>query len=430
MRMARTPHAATAVDLQDRQPHTAGTARIPHNNPVFMPPVVPALAATLSIQILASMSVLVAPVLAPLAATDLGIEPYLVGVYISIVYGFGAVAALVSGAFIARYGALRVSQICLALCGLSLAIAASGPALALIPAAMCLGLGYGPPTPASSHILARVAPAKRLNLIFSLKQTGVPLGNALAGAALPSLALAVGWRAAALAAGACCVLLALAVQPLRADLDIARETPRPFSVRAHVIEPLRFVFRVPELRRLSIVSLAFSGMQVSLGTFLVTYLVEAIDLAVVTAGAVLSAAQAAGVGGRILWGVVADRYGAPLLVLGALGLAMSVCALVTGVFTPDWPLLAIFAVCFAFGGTAVAWNGVFLAQVALLSPPGRAGEVTGGTSFLTYGGVMITPALFSAILAATGSYEMGFAAVAMMTLAGGVSFLRAALRSA
>jgi nitrate/nitrite transporter NarK len=200
-------------------------------------------------------------------------------------------------------------------------------------------------------------------------------------------------------------------------------------VRAHVIEPLRFVFSVPALRRLSIVSLAFSGMQVSLGAFLVTYLVESIELAVVTAGAVLSAAQAAGVGGRILWGVVADRYGAPLLVLGALGIAMSACALATGTFTPDWPLLGIVAVCFAFGGTAVAWNGVFLAQVARLSPPGRAGEVTGGTSFLTYGGVMITPALFSAILAATGSYEAGFAAVAMMTLAGGISFLRAAVRT-
>ncbi len=176
-------------------------------------------------------------------------------------------------------------------------------------------------------------------------------------------------------------------------------------------------------------SLAFSGMQVSLGTFLVTYLAEAIGLAVVTAGAVLSAAQAAGVGGRVFWGIVADRYGAPLAVLGALGIAMSACALATGAFTPDWPLAAIFAVSILFGGTAVAWNGVFLAQVARLSPPGRAGEVTGGTSFLTYGGVMIAPAVFSAILAATGSYEMGFAAVAMMTLAGGISFLRAAARA-
>jgi MFS family permease len=324
---------------------------------------------------------------------------------------------------------LRLSQFCLVLSGLALVVAASGHLVAIVPAVVFMGLGYGPPTPASSHILARVAPKNRLNLVFSLKQTGVPLGNALAGALLPSLALAVGWQRAALAAGACNLVLALVIQPLRAQIDEPHAVGRAALARGKMLEPLRFVFSVPELRKLALVSLAFSGMQVSLGTFLVTYLAEAIDLAVVTAGAVLSAAQAAGVGGRVLWGVVADRYGAPLLVLGVLGIAMTACALVTGAFTPDWPLAAIFAVSIAFGGTAVAWNGVFLAQVARLSPPGRAGEVTGGTSFLTYGGVMIAPAIFSAILAATGSYEMGFAAVAMMTVAGGISFLRAAARA-
>ncbi len=394
-----------------------------------MPPVVPALAVTLSIQVFVSLSLLVGPVLAPLAAIDLGIEPYFIGFYISAVYAVGAISSLFSGALIDRFGALRLSQFCLVLSGLALVVAASGHLVAIVPAVVFMGLGYGPPTPASSHILARVAPKNRLNLVFSLKQTGVPLGNALAGALLPSLALAVGWQRAALAAGACNLVLALVIQPLRAQIDEPHAVGRAALARGKMLEPLRFVFSVPELRKLALVSLAFSGMQVSLGTFLVTYLAEAIDLAVVTAGAVLSAAQAAGVGGRVLWGVVADRYGAPLLVLGVLGIAMTACALVTGAFTPDWPLAAIFAVSIAFGGTAVAWNGVFLAQVARLSPPGRAGEVTGGTSFLTYGGVMIAPAIFSAILAATGSYEMGFAAVAMMTLAGGISFLRAAARA-
>ncbi len=128
------------------------------------------------------------------------------------------------------------------LSGLALVIAASGHIAAILPAAVFMGLGYGPPTPASSHILARVAPKHRLNLVFSLKQTGVPLGNALAGAILPSLALAVGWQRAALAAGACNFLLALAVQPLRAQIDATAGHASP--ARGPVLEPLRFVFRV------------------------------------------------------------------------------------------------------------------------------------------------------------------------------------------
>lgn len=70
-------------------------------------------------------------------------------------------------------------------------------------ASIIIGLGYGAITPASSEVLARTAPPDRMALTFSIKQTGVPGGAALAGAALPALALAVGWRAALLAVTAC-----------------------------------------------------------------------------------------------------------------------------------------------------------------------------------------------------------------------------------
>ena len=72
---------------------------------------------------------------------------------------------------------------------------------------------------------------------------------------------------------------------------------------------------------------------------------------------------------------------------------------------------------------AVAWNGVHLAQVARYSPPGRAGEVTGGASFITFGGVVVVPALFSAILGSLGSYMAAFDAVAALALASGFALL-------
>ena len=71
-------------------------------------------------------------------------------------------------------------------------------AWALPLAPLLIGLGYGPITPASSHVLARTASPRRMALTFSLKQTGVPLGAALAGAALPLLAVGSGWRTALL----------------------------------------------------------------------------------------------------------------------------------------------------------------------------------------------------------------------------------------
>lgn len=65
---------------------------------------------------------------------------------------------------------------------------------------------------------------------------------------------------------------------------------------------------------------------------------------------------------------------------------------------------------------------MYLAQIARLAPPGRAGEVTGGTAFVTFSGVMATPAAFSAIVSTTGSYGLAFAAVAVLTCIAGLSF--------
>jgi len=384
--------------------------------------VLQALLATLAIQVFVSFAGLAGPVLAPLAAADFGVDPIYVGLYVATIYGVAAVSSLASGGFIARFGPFRVSQTCLVLAAAALVVGATGHPAALIVTAVLLGIAYGPATPASSTLLAQGTPAKWMNLVFSVKQTGVPLGNMLAGAILPGAALALGWRAAALLTAGACLLLALVVQPMRAGMDLFKDHKRPFIGRGMLSGPLRLVFASPVLRRMAIVSFAYSGMQISLSAFLVTYLNHDLGMPVVLAGIVLSAAQIAGVGGRILWGVVADRLLKPDYVLGGLGLAMTLAAIATGLFTPEWPLAAIFAVAIVFGGTAVAWNGVYLAQIARLSPPGRAGEVTGGTAFLTFSGVMVAPTVFSAIVSYTGSYTYGFATIAVVTFISALSF--------
>ena len=54
-----------------------------------------------------------------------------------------------------------------------------GDAAAIVASAVVVGLAYGPMTPASSVALSRWAPANRLGLIMSIKQTGVPIAYEL-----------------------------------------------------------------------------------------------------------------------------------------------------------------------------------------------------------------------------------------------------------
>lgn len=99
--------------------------------------------------------------------------------------------------------------------------------------------------------------------------------------------------------------------------------------------------------------------------------------------------------------------------LGVIALAMGLAALATAGFTPRWPTAAIAVVCAAFGATAIGWNGVYLAQVARLAPPGKAGEATGGSLVFTYGGALFGPPVFTFVVAAGAGYPAAFVAAAV-----------------
>jgi len=146
-----------------------------------------ALAVTLVIQAMVAMALLTLPVMAPVAARALSVSPALVGVYVSVTYAGAMTASLLGGDTVRRLGAIRVSQWGLLLCasGLLLCMLPWLPALAL--GAVLIGLGYGPITPASSHVLARTTAPEQMSLVFSIKQTGVPVGSMLAGAIVPPL---------------------------------------------------------------------------------------------------------------------------------------------------------------------------------------------------------------------------------------------------
>src|SRR3546814_7010957 len=105
------------------------------------------------------------------------------------------------------------------------------------------------PIPAGAHVLARHTPPHLYNIAFSVRQSGVPVGGLIAGAATPALVLAVGWQWALLAFAAAPILLAAALLPLRRAIDIALQPGRPLFGRG-ALRPLMLLLRHPLLRTL------------------------------------------------------------------------------------------------------------------------------------------------------------------------------------
>ncbi len=360
--------------------------------------------------------------MAPAAAPLLGVAPAAVGYFVTFAYIGSMVGTVTAGGWVARFGPIRVSQAGLLLCACGLAIAASGSLAAVIAGALLIGLGYGPATPASSVILARAAPPGMLALTFSIKQTGVPLGTAIAGAAVPSMVLVFGWQRAALTIGLACVLFAMLIARLRSRYDAGRNPGAPLSLRS-AIAPVALVLRSRAIAELALASLVYGGVQITLVAYLVTFLTESFALSLVLAGLVMSASQLASVAGRIVWGVFADRFWTRRGTLGLLGIGMGLTALAALAAGPQWPSWALFMFAMALGATAVGWNGVFLAEIARLAPPDRVSDVTGGCSFFTFLGVVLTPSLFHACLGLTGSYGATYAIFGLPALAVGARLL-------
>ncbi len=373
-------------------------------------------------QTLTALSFMAPPVFAVVALPELGLESSWIGIYPSFVFTAAMVSAALGGGLVARYGAVRVSQCGLLLCALGLAMIATAILPLGVLGAIVIGLGYGPGTPASSHVLSRITPPRNQPLVFSIKQTGVPAGGALAGLVVPPLVLGLGWRSAALAVACIALCLALLLQLIRRELDADRD--RSAGAGLEILPALRLIARERALRMLALACLPLMAAQFCLGTYFVPFFVEEIGFGLIAAGQVLFFAQTAGIAGRVFWGAVAGRLLPSRHTLALLGLLVAAAAFAMALSDADWPFAALVLVGVLFGATAVGWNGVFIAEVARVAPRGEVSRATGATAVVAFAGAVGGPPLFGAVIAVLGGYAAGFAVLGAVAGLSGLGFLR------
>ncbi len=376
----------------------------------------------LAVQTLVSMGALAVPAIAPAVAASTGLPVSVAGVFTGLLYLGAMASAIQAGRPLVRFGSLRTAQWCLGLCACGLLLVASARPLLLLPGALLVGVGYGSATPASSHLFAYEVPSRWRGLVFSVKQTGVPLGGMLAGALLPAADQRIGWRVALPLLAGACLSLALVLQPLRARFDRHRQPGRAGGGSGS-LRTLRMVWSHPGVRELAICTFFFAAMQASLATYLVAQAHAGAGLGPVQAGLLMAASQGAGVIGRIAWGWASDHWIAPSRMLALLALGMGLSALLAGCITAAWPLALLFALAMAFGATATGWNGVYLAEVARLAPAGSAGALTGGTLFFTFCGAFAGPSAFAVVASATRRVGDGYLAAGALLAGLGVLLL-------
>ena len=359
------------------------------------------------VQAMVAMAVSVLPVLSPILAQTYGIDASLIGIYSSLVFAGAIGFTLLGGALVRRFGAIRISQIAALLAASALTISVLGPLSGLVVFAAVTGMGYGLATPAASHILARVTPANRRGVVFSIKQSAVPLGGLLAGLIAPAAAAVLGWQWAVACMAAVVALTALVIHPLRQSLDEDRDPFYPVSLGASFAS-IAMVLRHPRLRTLALTTLAFTGFHASIFAIFTAFLVERGGLSLIVAGQAYGAMQVSGVAARIGFGWLTDHFISARRLLVVIGVGMGLSGVVIGQIDSGWPIEAVFAVSAMLGVVVGGWPGIYLAEIVRVVPTDQVSTATGGTVAFSFAGVVIGPALFSVVIALSGSYALAF----------------------
>jgi hypothetical protein len=109
--------------------------------------------------------------------------------------------------------------------------------------------------------------------------------------------------------------------------------------------------------------------------------------------------------------------------MAILGVIMAIASVLTGAMSPDWPFGLVLLLTAVFGASAIGWNGVYMAEVARISPPGMIASTTGASLFFTYLGGIVCPSGFAYIIMATASYQTGFMIFGLLSLLASLSLV-------
>ncbi len=373
----------------------------------------------LSLALLAQVAVSVivqgAPTLAPFAQSDLGLTRGQVGLFNSALMAGSLSMMLVAGWVVdvkgERTALVGGNLICGLFCFAVLGTSSFAAALGVL---FMAGVGGAFPTPAGSKTVMGWFPPALRGTAMGIRQTGIPLGGALAAALLPAIALTAGWRVALAMGGLGCLLTAAVC------LLAYRNPPTPDAAAARAIaEP-----PVPQAGR-HIVTLGVAGGLLTLGQFtLITYLAiflrETQHIPVAVSATLLMAAQLTGAAGRILWGVGSDRlFGGrrkPALLLANLISALG--ALVLGALPADTSLWLIAPLVVVYAFNTLGWHGNWVALLVELGGSARQGRTVSQGMSIMYPSIIVLPPLFGWFVDHTHSWTGAWCLLSAVLLLG------------
>ncbi|TAN20428.1 MAG: MFS transporter [Actinomycetota bacterium] len=360
----------------------------------------------IGIAISAVLPVFLTGALAVQIKRDLDFTPSHLGAAVAVFFLFAALSSFISGRISHRVNDAKVIRACMIASSLVLlgigTVARNYPVLVVLLAVA--GTINGSLQPSINLFISRAIPRRRQGLAFGVKQAAVPLATFLAGLAVPTIALTIGWRYAF-----------LGVAPLGIIF---------FFMSPRSIQPVEDLpANIAEAERPSAAPILMLAIGMGLGTgaanafaaFLVSFAVHA-GWKPGLAGLLIVFGSVIGVTARVGHGLLADRrHGRHFLfatwsaAIGGLGYLMFVLGY-------GWLIIPATVVSY---GAGWGWNGLFIFAV-VRNFTKFAGYATGTVQSGAYIGSVIGPLGFGFAVEKAG-YPFAWSLAALSAFAAAIA---------
>ena len=360
--------------------------------------------------------------LAPFIVAELGVSKAEFGAVQSAFYVVGALMATPAGVLADRFDGRWLLLACLLAMAIPLALLSRAGTLGAVTvlAGLC-GLGNGAINQVGARGVLHWFPPQRRATAMGLRQTGNMLGAALAAAALPGLAQWLGWRSAVLAVAGVAAVAAVVSGALYREAPVDTGAA-PGKARPGLKAVAGQFLRNRPFMRLLLLGPFIAYAQIAMTTFFVLFLTDRQHLSAALAGSLLGGALLAAAVGRVVWGVIADRFFATTR-SRCLALVMALTALAAGALAwlpataPPW-LAGLIGLLYGF--CAMGWQGLLMVVIAESVGIALAGTAVGLLINVAWVGFVLGPVVFGALADGPG-YVAAWVSVA------GVSALCAAV---
>ena len=351
-----------------------------------------------------------------------GIPESFTGIFTAICYLSALTFGLFASAPLERFGAVRCCQVTLLVGALGMTLFTLATPWSFVISAVMVGFAHGPMNPAGSFLIMRQAKPRWRPLLFSLKQTSIPIGGTLAGFLVPTLLIFTNWQTAMMIIAAAMTLTSFITRPFR-DRIARRHNDNSAGQKENTWEPIELVFQKGPIRALSLAAFILIGCQACVVSFLVIYLVKEIRLELQWAGFIFGLAHGTSVIARVYLGILADRVIKTKTILGLCGVITGICFFLLAAFPAGGSFWLLCFLGIMLGNANLGWVGLYFGEVSKLAPDGKAAQVTAGSQIYAFGSFVLIPPIFTLFIEHSNSYATGFFLVGVAGLVAGIRFL-------